>query len=441
MSPLPRSFRALGLLLMLLAVAAGPGCGSEERPQPNLILITVDHLATDELACFGGPAESGRSLCRLGEQGTLFGWAFAPGRGIASSAATVLTGLPEASHGVDDSGVRFLEDAHETIAERLGRDGYTSAAFVTSPRLNSVRRLDQGFDHYDDRFASPSELPTRIQSWLARARVPYFVWIHLERDGSPADVDWLFSRLEGLFAGEVEVDGEMEEPPGVLFAALRGAPLRPAVPPSDSESGIRLASHRVPILWRAPGTRRAELPRVSFDLASLLDLAPTLARSAHRPFSDPAPEATLAGLPGRSLDSAPGEREDRFLLLADGSRGSEVGLVSGPFVYVRRISALDISGGPIPTPSLSELSPRFLMRSTRTPALAGSAGIADPAWREDVLSTDSPVPRLEFHLARQLREQAEAISGRGQRPFPGLASGTADATGATGATAATERID
>ncbi|MEE8167016.1 MAG: sulfatase-like hydrolase/transferase [Myxococcota bacterium] len=382
--------RWIGLWLACFGGASALGCAGEELSRPNLVLISVDTLAADQLACFGGPGDSGQSVCRLAEQGTLFAWTMTPGRGIASSAASVLTGLTEAGHGVDDTGLSFLRDARETLAERLARVGYATAAFVASPRLNRTRRLDQGFDHYDDRFASNLDLPTRVQKWIARSSTAYFVWIHLRGEAGLSDIDRLVARLDGVLQDDARQAG-------VLFAALRGT--------DPSQTGIGLSSHRVPMIWRAPATFRSGAPsQVSLALASLLDITPTLTASA----GIPGPESGDRPALGHPLDRALGSVEDRFLLLRDSARNGEVGLASGPYLYVRKRSALDTTGRPVPSSALTAQAPRFLTLVSGGAATAGSAGLAHMPWRKDVLSTDSPVPRLEFHLARRLREEAES---------------------------------
>ena len=70
---------------------------------------------------------------------------------------------------------------------------------------------------------------------------------------------------------------------------------------------------------------------------------------------------------------------------------------------------------PVPTDELARHAARFA-------ALPAPPGVGDAAprsaaldvspWREDVLDADSPVPPLEFHLARHLRDAA----GAGRRP-------------------------
>ncbi len=69
-----RGHAALGAWLAIALL----GCQADQPTRPDLILITIDTLSTERLACFGGEKEAGRSLCALGNEGTLFAWAATP---------------------------------------------------------------------------------------------------------------------------------------------------------------------------------------------------------------------------------------------------------------------------------------------------------------------------------------------------------------------------
>lgn len=440
------------LASILLAPILLAGCGHEAPARPNLVLVTVDRMAADRLECFGGQDGDAASICALGRGGILFAWATTPGTGEASSAATVLTGLTPAEHGLDHRSERFLASIHESIAEELSRAGYATAAFVASPRLNRSRRLDQGFDVYDDRFASPSrrrigerfDLPDTARDWIQTASAPWFVWIHADRDAGLAEIDRLMARLSE------SLDREPGRP-GVLFAALRGERTRPAADMPEPAPGIAWRTHRVPLIWRPPPSAEAgPLPRVSRDLVSLLDIAPTLREAARlrpRPIARVGASTHPAGSPGqdssgparpsgsgspatfvataaresqlplgRSLSrrvrvaGSPSPPRERFLLLQTHGRPSEaeVGVASQDHLYARRSSPLDGSGEPVPVSSLVTLGARFA-------AIPASDPPGHPAplltrlepgpWRRDVLAPRSPVPRLEVHLARLLQRE------------------------------------
>ncbi|MCA9502707.1 MAG: sulfatase-like hydrolase/transferase [Myxococcales bacterium] len=443
--------RRAGRLLLLLALVAA-ACGEESPEQPDLVLITVDRLAADRLDCFGGPRDEGASICALGEGGVYFAWAASPGTGEASTAATVLTGLAPREHGLRDAGLDFLADAHETLAESLARAGYATAAFVASPRLNRIRRLDQGFEHFDDRLAfadagdsrradregsTSVELSARVRDWLDEAPSPWFVWIHADREDGPGELDRLVSRLASV------LDADARRAPGVLFVALRGeAPGADGASAGDVALGspsIDWRSHRVPIVWRPPGARVPEArAAVSRRLASLPDVAVTLRAVARAPLpaafdatgaersaltrSEPdvsgrdaatVPEADVAArsaspgldlraLVGSSALEAPGGSEaERTVLLETPERTGPVGLASERHLYTRRQSPDDGWGRPLPPASLRALDARYATLPTR-PTVVADAALSPGPWQRDLLDASSPVPRLERALARAL---------------------------------------
>jgi len=439
------SLSAPVIALLLLA-----GCSAEESPRPNLVLITVDRVAADRLGCFGGPAEQGLSACALAKGGTLFAWAASPGRGEASGVASILTGLPESEHGVADNGYEFLPDRFETIAEDLQEAGYSTAAFVTSPRVNTSRRLDQGFDFFDDRLSSPSrsqttasqELPQKISDWIEVSPEPWFIWIHANRDAGLIELERLLSRLSQMLDAPQNV-------PGILFTSLRGERESENLGVEQTEERITWRSHRVPLIWRPPLTVAEQPPRVSRRLASLFDVAPTLRAAARfsdrrspfevaskEPIASKHPDSTgrdLAGLARRPTSRA--SEQERFVVLHVANSEGEVGLASGNHLYTRRSSSLDGSGHPVPMASLSAMKARFAtipVGDPIDPSGKPSARLEIGPWREDVLAADSPVPRLEFHLARRLaRSRANETSTPKAEASHSSTSGALPATPAT----------
>ena len=361
----------------------------------------------------------GISICALAEGGTLFSWAASPGRGEASGAASILTGLSESEHGVGPAGQEFLPDALSTIAEHLRDVGYATAAFVASPRVNLSRRLDQGFALYDDRLASPSrsnpstseELPQNVQDWIDATASPWFIWIHANRDAGLVELDRLLSRLSQTFDPKLGA-------PGVLFASLRGERGAENLGIESTEQPITWRTHRIPLIWRPPSRDNDRPPPLSRRLASLLDVAPTLRAAAQlpprdQPFEGSQEQVASAKVrsPGRDLSRLariPADQasdEERFILLRAPDSHGEVGLASQNHLYTRRSSSLDGTGRPVPMASLAALKARFATvpkgESTDI-SNARAARLKIGLWRMDVLGADSPVPRLEFHLARGL---------------------------------------
>ncbi len=87
---------ALALLVILGA------CAGAEAPRPNLLLITVDTLRADALACYGGQPDVGTALCALAERGTRFAWGISTAPSTAPSIASILTSRYPSDHGVTE---------------------------------------------------------------------------------------------------------------------------------------------------------------------------------------------------------------------------------------------------------------------------------------------------------------------------------------------------
>jgi len=184
----------------VLAAALLAGCSSAPRdPRPDLLLISIDTLRADRLACYGGGSDVGRALCRIFERGTRFVWAFSTAPSTAPSVASILTSRYPSQHGVSRFAVSFLAGEAVTLAEQLRGAGYTTAAFICNPVLDRARNLGQGFDVYDDRMTHRDpHLRQRTDrearaateaalSWLRGAESPWFLWIHYQDPHGPYD--------------------------------------------------------------------------------------------------------------------------------------------------------------------------------------------------------------------------------------------------------------
>ena len=68
------------------------------------------------------------------------------------SHTSILTGRLPISHGVRDNAGYHLDDSETTLAEILKSRGYSTSAFVSSFVLDSVFKINQGFDFYYDNF-------------------------------------------------------------------------------------------------------------------------------------------------------------------------------------------------------------------------------------------------------------------------------------------------
>jgi len=186
---------ALSALLVLSGLALA--CGAPGPVRPNLLLVTVDSLRGDRLACYGGPDGVGTVVCGLAKHGTRYSWAISPSPFTSVAIASILTSSYPSVHGMTATASSGLRSPALTLAEALHSGGYVSGAFVGNPSLNRSSNLQQGFDLYDDRpapgrTASPdgqassarhgaAELTQAALAFAQKAEEaeqPWFVWVH-----------------------------------------------------------------------------------------------------------------------------------------------------------------------------------------------------------------------------------------------------------------------
>ncbi len=417
--PLVRRRRSgLRSLGAALAIATALGCGDPEPAGPGLLLVTVDSLRADFLACYGGLPGIGERMCALGREGARYEWAFSPSSSSAPAIASILTSTYPSTHAVSESAASFLSGAHLSLAEALGGAGFATAAFVSSPELNRSRNLQQGFEVYDDHTVqtAPGGLPHRSAeeitsaalAWLDEVRAPWFLWVHYRephgpylasprasdeaaspgsgrrlrilptprgRGGIPSHqaIPGLFTlgAYEARYRAEIRVvDASLgrlleavdarDEPVGAVVTADHGEAFGENGYYLSHGHGVGLDQVRVPLFWRAPGPSRPEEIRV---VVSTLDIMPTLLRSAGLPQPD--------ALQGRVLPSAedpPGAPEQARAVYA--LHPDEVAVASSSNFYLRLREPV--------TPDSNDLASFLRATAARTASLEVRPGAGLP---------------------------------------------------------------
>ena len=154
------------------------------RPQPNIVLITIDTLRADHLGSYGYPRPSSPSIDRLAESGLLFERALAAAPWTLPSMASLHTSLYPPEHGA--IGARTpLPDDLTTLAESLQGAGYHTTGFVTHVFVSRRYGLAQGFRAFDESLVqgheavTSEELTANALGYLRRlGSEPFFLWVH-----------------------------------------------------------------------------------------------------------------------------------------------------------------------------------------------------------------------------------------------------------------------
>jgi arylsulfatase A-like enzyme/Tfp pilus assembly protein PilF len=269
------------------------------RPaRANLLLITIDTLRADHVGAYGATTGATPSLDALAAAGTRFDQVQTAVPLTAPSHATILTGVYPPTHGVRGNVVFTLGSEHPTLATRLKRRGYRTAAFVGAYPVAAAFGFGQGFDTFDEEFheSSPidqgaerraNEVADAALKWLSGGDgTPFFAWLHFYDPHAPYTPP---SPYAERFAGR-PYDGEIafaDAQVGRVIDALRASGRdRDTIVIVLADHGEGLGDHhelthavltyqstlRVPLIVAGPGIRAGAVvaPRVG-----TLDIVPT----------------------------------------------------------------------------------------------------------------------------------------------------------------------
>jgi hypothetical protein len=179
-----------GRAAVLVAVALATGCGTDCTPppgavRPNVVLVTIDTLRADHLACYGNREVRTPELDRLAAEGVLFERAYSQTHVTVPSHVTLLSSLPLADHGVERNHGK-VERKIEVLPDVFARAGYRTAAFVSVSLLGphgALGPLLRSADEYDSPPSGPhvraEATNARVFHWLrGNCATPFFAWIH-----------------------------------------------------------------------------------------------------------------------------------------------------------------------------------------------------------------------------------------------------------------------
>ena len=201
----------------------------------NLLVVTVDTLRPDHLHCYGYSKIETPNMDAIALHGALFENAVTQTPLTPPSHASIFTGLNPPSHHVRDTGGFVLQPSSTTLATILQRQGWDTAAFISSAVLKKLFGLNQGFAVYDDQMPRPGkghefdedaerragETVDHALHWLdAQSGKPFFLWVHIYDPHAPYQppAPYREKYKDRLYDGEIAyADHEL----GRLFDAVR----------------------------------------------------------------------------------------------------------------------------------------------------------------------------------------------------------------------------
>lgn len=186
------------LLLQLFGVRVRVA-GSSPPPRPNVFFLVMDTLRADHLSAYGYGRETSPRLSSLADRAVVFDRAYSTSTWTLPSMMSLFTGVHHGrleapregppAPGARDTLPRYrLVEQADTLAERLRRWGYGTAAFVDVDFLSVAMGFAQGFDRFDDEAARVDKkdwlhgTSLNLQKALTWARAegdrPFFAFVH-----------------------------------------------------------------------------------------------------------------------------------------------------------------------------------------------------------------------------------------------------------------------
>lgn len=159
--------------------------------RPDVVLVTLDSVGARHCSLYGYARNTTPHLAELAARGTLFEHAYAAGSNTQRALMAVVSG--NALSATPNGGGEWprIDDAVQTIAERMKAAGYRTGAVTSFTWLRKDRGFDQGFDIFDEtafREQHPERMVTGhvaveraivAYEQLARGSEPLFLWVHL----------------------------------------------------------------------------------------------------------------------------------------------------------------------------------------------------------------------------------------------------------------------
>lgn len=293
-----------------------PKAGAPAGSKPDIYLITLDSVRADHTSVYGYARKTTPNLEALAAKGLVFERAYAAASDTQRALVPLVSGNRLSKTLRDRREWPTILPENETIAERLKKAGYISAAVTSFTWLSEERGFNQGFDRFEAIYdkAHPERdstgeyalrSATAILKELESRAQPIFLWIHL------FDAHDRYLEHEGISFGKGTValyNGEVAFVDKILgdFMAAVSKSSRassPAVFIVHGSHGEAFGEHdfsghgtelyeevlRVPLVIAAPGCKAG---RYDAGVVSTMDIAPTLLSLAG---------ASAENIEGRSL--------------------------------------------------------------------------------------------------------------------------------------------
>ena len=178
------------LIAAFLVLAAAPVAFAQQRPTspralPHVLLIGIDTLRGDHLACSGNDWIRTPNIDALAADGVLFTRCFSTAPWTLPSFASIFTGKTPYHHGAVGFDYQRLDDDNYTLTEFFDIAGYRTNGFVSINYLTPEFGMGQGFNGDAPQGLDPDlDRASRI-TWLGLETLrthdlnqPLFMFLH-----------------------------------------------------------------------------------------------------------------------------------------------------------------------------------------------------------------------------------------------------------------------
>ena len=129
--------------------APEPAGKALDPSRPDILLITLDTVRADHTSVYGYAQKTTPHLEELAARGVVFEHAYATGSDTQRALAPLVSGKPLSQTPHNRREWPTLADEIDSVAERMKRAGYATAAVVSFTWLSEDRGFAQGFDRFE----------------------------------------------------------------------------------------------------------------------------------------------------------------------------------------------------------------------------------------------------------------------------------------------------
>jgi hypothetical protein len=189
-SPSPSASVEPGAVQAASHVQVAATAGAPPGGRPDIVVVTLDTVRADHTSAYGYDKPTTPRLSELVQRGVRFDHAYAAGGDPQRALAPLVTGKYLAETKRDKREWPTILQGNDTIAERLKRSGYRTAAVTSFTWLSEERGFAQGFDYFKPVFelshpekevTGPHAVKAALAVWkeLEGDSHPIYLWVHL----------------------------------------------------------------------------------------------------------------------------------------------------------------------------------------------------------------------------------------------------------------------